>query len=85
MVIATQLQSGGEGTYPLTDVQVDRFMLRLFSGYPSLEEEEQVLSNIDSIDNHDIKAIATRKKSGTSGTSPGSSRFALVNKYMLPL
>ena len=41
--IATQLQSGGEGTYPLTDVQVDRFMLRIFSEYSSLEEEEMVL------------------------------------------
>ena len=36
MVIATQLQSGGEGTYPLTDVQADRFMLRIFSGYSSI-------------------------------------------------
>jgi MoxR-like ATPase len=59
MVIATQLQSGGEGTYPLTEVQVDRFMLRLFSGYSSLEEEEQVLNNIDIIDSHDIRSVAT--------------------------
>jgi MoxR-like ATPase len=53
------LQSGGEGTYPLTEVQVDRFMLRLFSGYSSLEEEEQVLNNIDIIDSHDIRSVAT--------------------------
>ena len=59
MVIATQLQSGGEGTYPLTEVQVDRFMLRLFSEYPSLAEEELVLNNIDSIDRHEIQAVAT--------------------------
>jgi MoxR-like ATPase len=59
MVIGTQVQSGGEGTYPLTDVQVDRFMLRLFSEYPSLAEEEMVLHNIDGIDQHDIHAIVT--------------------------
>jgi MoxR-like ATPase len=59
MVIATQLQSGGEGTYPLTDVQVDRFMLRLLSEHPSSEEEQLVLSNIDGIDRHDIRVIAT--------------------------
>ena len=35
MVIATQVQSGGEGTYPLTDVQLDRFLIRLSSTYPS--------------------------------------------------
>ena len=59
MVIATQLQSGGEGTYPLTDVQNDRFMLRLFSEHPSAAEEQMVLGNIDSIDKHDIREVAT--------------------------
>jgi MoxR-like ATPase len=59
MVIATQLQAGGEGTYPLTDVQVDRFMLRLVSDYPTLAEEEAVLSRIDTIDGHDIRAVTT--------------------------
>src|SRR3972149_4971822 len=57
MVIATQVLSGGEGTYPLTDVQSDRFMLRVLSGYSSKEEEKQILSNIDQIDEPDIKAV----------------------------
>jgi len=59
MVIATQVQSGGEGTYPLTDVQVDRFLLRVTSEYSSKEEEKQIISNIDIIDEPDIKAAAT--------------------------
>ena len=59
MVIATQVQSGGEGTYPLTDVQVDRFLLRVTSEYSSKEEEKQIISNIDIIDEPDIKAVAT--------------------------
>lgn len=59
MVIATQVQSGGEGTYPLTDVQVDRFLLRVTSEYSSKEEEKQIISNIDIIDEPDIKTVAT--------------------------
>jgi len=59
MVIGTQVQTGGEGTYPLTDVQIDRFLLRVMSEYPSVEEEEEILSNIDRIDEHDIKVVAS--------------------------
>jgi MoxR-like ATPase len=59
MVVATQVQSGGEGTYPLTDVEMDRFLLRVLSGYASKEEEKKILSSIDRIDEPDIKAVAT--------------------------
>jgi MoxR-like ATPase len=59
MVIATQVKSGAEGTYPLTDVQMDRFLLRALSGYSSKEDEKQIISNIDRIDDPDIKAVTT--------------------------
>ena len=59
MVIATQVQSGGEGTYALTDVQVDRFLLRVLSEYPSKEEEKQIVWNIDQIDNPDVNIVTT--------------------------
>ena len=59
MVIATQVQSGSEGTFPLTDVQIDRFLLRVVSEYSSKEEEKQVITNIDAIDEPDIKAVTT--------------------------
>ena len=59
MVIATQVQSGSEGTYPLTDVQIDRFLLRALSQYSSKEEEKQIISGIDRIDEPDIKVITT--------------------------
>ena len=59
MVIATQVQSGGEGTYPLTDVQTDRFLLRVLSEYSSKEEEKQIITNIDQIDEPGINAVAT--------------------------
>jgi MoxR-like ATPase len=57
MVVAAQIQSGGEGTYPLTDVQIDRFLLRIWSEYPSKEEEKQVISNIDRIDTSSIRTV----------------------------
>ena len=59
MVIATQIQSGAEGTYPLTDVQIDRFLLRALSEYSSKEEEKQIISNIDAIDEPNVRPVAT--------------------------
>ncbi len=59
MVIATQLESGAEGTYPLTDVQIDRFLLRALSGYSSKEEEKQIITNIDKIDEPQIKPVTS--------------------------
>jgi MoxR-like ATPase len=44
VVIATQNPIEYEGTYPLPEAQLDRFLLRLRIGYPSLEDERQVLS-----------------------------------------
>ena len=86
IVIGTQLQSGGEGTYPLTDVQVDRFMLRIFSDYSSLEEEEMVLNNIDSIDKHSIQAIASTLEIRDIQASARQVQVSpLVNKYIVAI
>lgn len=41
--IATQNPIEQEGTYPLPEAQLDRFMFNIKVGYPSLEEEEQIL------------------------------------------
>ena len=43
MVIATQNPIEYEGTYPLPEAQLDRFMMRLSIGYPSAEAEEAIL------------------------------------------
>ena len=43
MVIATQNPIEHEGTYPLPESQLDRFMMRLPMGYPSLESELDIL------------------------------------------
>ena len=62
IVVATQVQTGAEGTYPLTDVQMDRFLIRVLSEYASKEEEKQVISNIDTIDEPDIHPVTTLKE-----------------------
>ncbi len=43
LVLATQNPIEQEGTYPLPEAQVDRFMLKLKIGYPSRQEERQIL------------------------------------------
>jgi MoxR-like ATPase len=45
LVIATQNPIEYEGTYPLPEAQLDRFLIRTAIGYPSREEEWQVLAN----------------------------------------
>lgn len=59
MVIATQVEYGGEGTYPLTNVQVDRFLLKASSRYPSREEEGRIIANIDGIDEPEVSVVTT--------------------------
>jgi MoxR-like ATPase len=46
-VLATQNPIEYEGTYPLPEAQLDRFMLKILVSYPSEEEERQVISNWD--------------------------------------
>ncbi len=43
LVLATQNPIEHEGTYPLPEAQVDRFMLKLIVGYPSREEEKEII------------------------------------------
>jgi MoxR-like ATPase len=44
-VLATANPVEYEGTYPLPEAQLDRFLMRVSFGYPTLEEEWQILSN----------------------------------------
>ena len=58
MVIASQMPYGAEGTYPLTEVQNDRFMFRGRSEYQGKEVEVQVIEKIDYLEEPDIEAVA---------------------------
>ena len=45
VVFATQNPIEAEGTFPLPEAQLDRFIMKLSVGYPSLEDEQKILSN----------------------------------------
>ncbi|BBY26708.1 AAA family ATPase [Mycolicibacterium sediminis] len=47
LVIATQNPVDQEGTYPLSEAQTDRFMLKEIVGYPTADEEVEVISRMD--------------------------------------
>lgn len=55
LVIATQNPVEHEGTYALPEAQLDRFLLKLSVGYPSLEEEVQMLGRLQTT--HPIDAL----------------------------
>jgi MoxR-like ATPase len=46
LVLATQNPIEQEGTYPLPEAQVDRFMLKVIVKYPNLDEERQILERM---------------------------------------
>ncbi len=50
LVLATQNPIEQEGTYPLPEAQVDRFMLKVVVGYPSITEERMILDAVDHTD-----------------------------------
>ena len=46
LVLATENPIDQEGTYPLPEAQVDRFMLKVIIGYPTFEEERRILDTM---------------------------------------
>jgi len=50
LVMATQNPIEQEGTYPLPEAQVDRFMLKVVITYPSVSEERIILDAVDTLD-----------------------------------
>jgi MoxR-like ATPase len=57
LVIATQNPVDHEGTFPLPEAQLDRFLIRLALGYPSLDEESKMLLRLQR--GHPIDDIGT--------------------------
>ena len=61
LVVATQNPVEYEGTYPLPEAQLDRFLLKVLVGYPSAEEEATVLARHDQgLDPHDLASVGVR-------------------------
>lgn len=66
LVLATQNPVDQEGTYPLPEAQVDRFMLKVHVGYPGKEDELEVMrrmskSNMRSKPDTDIQTVLSKK------------------------
>ena len=59
LVLATQNPIEQEGTYPLPEAQIDRFMLMIKVGYPSREEERQIMDRMTSGKSIEIRTVAT--------------------------
>ena len=57
LVMATQNPIEQEGTYPLTEAQVDRFLLKVIIGYPTKEEEKVIIRQNISREHKEIKAL----------------------------
>jgi len=61
IVVATQNPVEYEGTYPLPEAQLDRFLFKLLVAYPTQAQEEEVLARHDrGLDPHDIEAAGIR-------------------------
>jgi MoxR-like ATPase len=69
-VFATQNPVEHEGTYPLPEAQLDRFLLKVQVGYPSAEEEDVILSRVaadaGTVSLANVKPIVTREHIATA-------------------
>ena len=55
LVFATQNPIEYEGTYPLPEAQIDRFLMKLSVGYPNEPEEQEILNRMEHGNIHDFK------------------------------
>src|SRR5262245_59566122 len=59
--IATQNPIEQEGTYPLPEAQLDRFMFNIKVDYPALDEEERILTATSSIERPEVRKVLSAK------------------------
>ncbi|MDR9415609.1 MAG: MoxR family ATPase [Gracilimonas sp.] len=61
-VLATQNPIEQEGTYPLPEAQLDRFMFNIWVDYPTLDEEKEIVSKTTAHQDINIEALVTKEK-----------------------
>ena len=61
-VLATQNPIEQEGTYPLPEAQLDRFMFNIWVDYPSFEEEKEIVSQTTSKQKNEVSPILDKAK-----------------------
>ena len=57
LVLATQNPIEQEGTYPLPEAQVDRFLIKVIIGYPNKEEEKQIIRQNIKAEKREVSAL----------------------------
>ena len=62
LVLATQNPIEQEGTYPLPEAQVDRFMLKVVVGYPQLDEEKKIIRQNIAPQQEEVKPVMGTKE-----------------------
>lgn len=60
MVLATQNPLEHEGTYPLPEAQIDRFMLKVKISYPTRDEERTIMDRVDLLHRRTVSPVVTR-------------------------
>ena len=79
VVVATQNPVEYEGTYPLPEAQLDRFLLKLLVTYPTAQQEEAVLARHDQgLDPHDLAAAGVRPVAGTEDLAAARKLVAAI-------
>ncbi len=79
IVVATQNPVEYEGTYPLPEAQLDRFLFKLVVGYPTAEQEQDVLARHDAgLDPHDLHAAGVRAVAGPAVLAAARDEIASV-------
>ena len=62
LVMATQNPVENEGTYPLPEAQIDRFMMKVFVDYPTKEHELEIMRRISNMQfSYDVNPILTKE------------------------
>lgn len=61
-VLATQNPIEQEGTYPLPEAQLDRFMYNVWLGYPSLTDEIEIVKRTTGISSYKVKPVFNREE-----------------------
>jgi MoxR-like ATPase len=62
LVLATQNPVEQEGTYPLPEAQVDRFMMKIFVGYPTKEDELKIMRRMSNMDfNYELQHVLQKE------------------------
>jgi MoxR-like ATPase len=61
LVFATQNPIEQEGTYPLPEAQIDRFMMKVRISYPSKDEEKIILDRMTGTNHHQVKAVLSKE------------------------